>query len=774
SRRIRRAAIELAELDADAEQWRAEIHSDPGPGIADRLREWLSRGRQDATAEAGYRLVADLERLYGRDGRRERLEQSLDRMRNVPASSDWAVALADVSELTAWEQIPRLCTALADARSSVLYALPSRERLALLDAMQNLDTEAFVVYQDIDTGGALSRAELLALSAALIDCSYGAGLLSGTERATLVKDLSLENVDTLELAEYRRIVARLKRAPSWAVGTIRHTFAEALVRYSALEPGALRFSDDLLRGSSMWLLGDTLKVLSRDLDAIRGSVVQFNGRTVASAVALNGGIAKGRLRIFETIQAVESSVLQATDIVVLPETIAELSPVAGILTLGEGNPLSHVQLLARNFGIPNVAIGQEAVEYLRAIENSTVVLVVDNDGNVILRLDDSETAGLFADLATAQAQSADRFRVPLPDLNGVQLLPLSALRRELSGRLVGPKAANLGELNRLFPGRVAPAIAVPFGVYAAHLQAANLSERVNTLFNAKENGDMSAVEFNRSIATVRVEIAALNLDGQVRSELIDLMHELFGEPGTYGVFVRSDTNVEDLPRFTGAGLNETVPNVVGLDAQLNAIPRVWSSVFSPRALAWRSNVLENPEHIYASVLLMKSVPATKSGVLVTANLFDRELPALTASVAWGVGGAVAGEPAETTVIQKNSTEIYSEAKTAYQREIVATGGVALKPAPAGPVLSANEISALRRLAVEVKEKYAPVFDDAGHPRPWDIEFGFVDGELTLFQIRPLVERGNRTADSLLRQLLPDIESVGKGSTTVYVHEWVHP
>src|SRR5690606_33072921 len=122
------------------------------------------------------------------------------------------------------------------------------------------------------------------LSAALVDCAYGAGLLSGTERATLVKDLPLESVGTLALADYRRIVTRLKRAPSWAVGTIRHTFAEALRRYSALEPAALRFSDDLLRGSPMWLLGDTLKVLSRDLDAILGSVVQFNVRAVASAV----------------------------------------------------------------------------------------------------------------------------------------------------------------------------------------------------------------------------------------------------------------------------------------------------------------------------------------------------------------------------------------------------------------------------------------------------------------------------------------------------------
>ncbi|ANO51574.1 PEP/pyruvate-binding domain-containing protein [Woeseia oceani] len=772
SRRIRRAAIELAELDADAEQWRAEIHSDPGPGIAARLRQWLDQGRQAATTEAGYALVADLGRLYGRDGRRERLDLSLERMRNTRASSNWAAGLAGVSALPAREQIPRLCSALAEARSSLLHTLPARGRLALLDAMQNLDTEVFVVYQDIDGRESMTRADLLMLSAALVDCAYGAGLLSVTERSTLLTGLSLDSVDALALDDYRRIIARLKRAPGWAVGSIRHTFAEALVRYSALEPGALRFSDDLLRGSSMWLLGDTLKVLSRDLDAIRGSVVQFNGRTVASAVALNGGIATGRLRIFESIQAIESAVLQASDIVLLPETIAELSPVAGILTLGEGNPLSHVQLLARNFGIPNVAIGQDAVEYLRAVADSTVVLVVDNDGNVILRPADTATAGLLSGQPTAQARSAERFRVPLPDLSGVQLLPLSALGRELSGRLVGPKAANLGELNRLFPGRVAPAIAIPFGVYAAHLQAASLGERIGKLFAAKENGALGTEEFDKAIAAVRAEIAALNLDGRVRSELTGLMRKEFGEPGTYGVFVRSDTNVEDLPRFTGAGLNETIPNVVGLNAQLNAIPRVWSSVFSPRALAWRSNVLENPEHIYASVLLMKSVPATKSGVLVTANLFDRDVPALTASVAWGVGGAVAGEPAETTVIHKDSSEIYSEAKSAYRREILASGGVAWKPAPAGPVLRANEIDALRRLAVEVNEKYAAVFDDAGHPRPWDIEFGFVDGELTLFQIRPLVERGNRDADSILRQLLPDIASPGDRSASVALHERV--
>jgi len=149
------------------------------------------------------------------------------------------------------------------------------------------------------------------------------------------------------------------------------------------------------------------------------------------------------------------------------------------------------------------------------------------------------------------------------------------------------------------------------------------------------------------------------------------------------------------------------------------------------------------------------VPSNKSGVLVTANLVEANQPGLTVSTALGVGGAVAGEAAESVIIRPDATTLLvSEAKTPYQRQLAAAGGVEWLPAASGPVLNREEIRQLITLAAEVNAKYAPVHDETGRQRPWDIEFGFVDGQLTLFQIRPLVQRKTERADRAFELLRP--------------------
>ena len=73
-----------------------------------------------------------------------------------------------------------------------------------------------------------------------------------------------------------------------------------------------------------------------------------------------------------------------------------------------------------------------------------------------------------------------------------------------------------------------------------------------------------------------------------RRRLREAMDREFGpRASSGGVFVRSDTNVEDLPGFTGAGINLTLPNVVGFENVMKALGEVWASPFSPRSFAWR-------------------------------------------------------------------------------------------------------------------------------------------------------------------------------------------
>ena len=61
-------------------------------------------------------------------------------------------------------------------------------------------------------------------------------------------------------------------------------------------------------------------------------------------------------------------------------------PAAGILTQGEGNVLSHVQLLARALGIPNVVLGPERLRSsIAPHDGQQVFLIVTPGGRVIIK-----------------------------------------------------------------------------------------------------------------------------------------------------------------------------------------------------------------------------------------------------------------------------------------------------------------------------------------------------------------------------------------------------
>ncbi len=242
------------------------------------------------------------------------------------------------------------------------------------------------------------------------------------------------------------------------------------------------------------------------------------------------------------------------------------------------------------------------------------------------------------------------------------------------------------------------------------------------------------------LAKIRDRIRRMPLLPRFETDLKAALTQSFGPDGTYGVFVRSDTNAEDLPQFSGAGLNLTVPNVVGYDKIVEAIKNVWASPFEERAFDWRARILENQEDVYPSILMLRTVRSAKSGVLVTVNLEDGSTDDITVNVNEGVSAVVDGGTAESLLLEPDGgVRLLQQARSPYRKVVDERGGFRFVP-PVGDdrVLTDGDIVQLRAMVQTINERYPKAKRPDGTPLPWDIEFGFEGGELRLFQIRPLV------------------------------------
>ena len=170
-------------------------------------------------------------------------------------------------------------------------------------------------------------------------------------------------------------------APAWGTQALRYHFQDGMAKLAEVEPLADLFIQDQLRGSPLLLYSQVLDGLLRDANRLAGVQHKLYGRDVGVGLsALNPGLARGILNASPNMSRLEQ--FRADGIYVLPETVANLPPLAGILTAGAGNPLSHVQLLARNLGIPNVAVDEALLAEVRTRDSQLVVLAVSPGGVV--------------------------------------------------------------------------------------------------------------------------------------------------------------------------------------------------------------------------------------------------------------------------------------------------------------------------------------------------------------------------------------------------------
>ena len=83
--------------------------------------------------------------------------------------------------------------------------------------------------------------------------------------------------------------------------------------------------------------------------------------------------------------------------------------------------------------------------------------------------------------------------------------------------------------------------------------------------------------------------------------------------------VRSSATAEDLPFASFAGQQDSYLDVTGADAVVEAVRRCWASLWTERAVAYRSaNGISNRD-VGLAVVVQVMVDAETAGVLFTAN-----------------------------------------------------------------------------------------------------------------------------------------------------------
>jgi phosphoenolpyruvate synthase/pyruvate phosphate dikinase len=470
----------------------------------------------------------------------------------------------------------------------------------------------------------------------------------------------------------------------------------------------------------------------------------------------------------------ENVTLSPDKVYVFHHPPSNLKPVAGIATVTEGNMVSHIQLLARNLGIPNAVVSAENAESMKAYNGKQVFYAVSNKGTVIMKLA-SKMDPAERKLFEQKKRSEEKISIPINkiDLSNPHVLNLNTINASHSGNICGPKAANLGQLKSMFPENVVEGLVVPFAVFRQHMNQTipgletNYWAMMIGIFDTAECyrcSGMSEPDIENFILqkldTLRTLIKKMPFLPAFREELHQQFQSVFGKPmGKVPVFVRSDTNMEDLKDFTGAGLNLTVFNVVDIEKIFQGIRDVWASPYTERSFKWRQRYMNNPENVFPSIVIIPSVDADHSGVMITKGITTGREDDITAAFNYGVGGAVDGQAAETWLLSANGMSyLIAPAREPSYLSIPATGGSVHRQATFEKrILPPDQLDALRALSQRVEQEL-PNAQGIHTQGPFDMELGFKDNKIWLFQVRPFVENKQAAASEYLQHITPSFDA----------------
>ncbi len=314
--------------------------------------------------------------------------------------------------------------------------------------------------------------------------------------------------------------------------------------------------------------------------------------------------------------------------------------------------------------------------------------------------------------------------------------------------IVGGKNASLGEMISNLSGlgiTVPGGFATTAAAYRDFLSVDGLDKRINATLDGLDVDDIEAL--SKAGKSIREWILTASLPDRLMNDVRVAWDEM-SAGRDIAVAVRSSATAEDLPDASFAGQQETFLNVRGLDNVVEALHKVYASLFTDRAIAYR--VHQDFEHslvaLSVGVQMMVRSDIGSSGVMFTLDTESGFRDAIFITASWGLGETVV-----QGAVNPDEFYVYKPALEAGDFPILRKnlGGKAIKmvystdPKSDSTVetvdvadadsmrfsLADDDIIELSKMAATIEKHYQ---------RPMDIEWGLDgdDGKLYILQARP--------------------------------------
>jgi pyruvate,water dikinase len=289
---------------------------------------------------------------------------------------------------------------------------------------------------------------------------------------------------------------------------------------------------------------------------------------------------------------------------------------------------------------------------------------------------------------------------------------------------VGGKNANLGEMTQAgIP--VPPGFAITAYAYKRFITETGIAEKIYNTIKETVTDINNPQQYEEASKKVRSIIEATPMPLEIKEAIQGAYKELGKLAGSSQVFVavRSSATAEDLPDASFAGQQETYLNVRGTEDLIDKTIKCWSSLFTPRAIFYRTQKGFRHENVLISVGVQKMVNAKAAGVAFSINPVTGDPNQIVIEGNWGLGESVVSGSVtpDDYIVDKETLKIVDKKiakKTVEYIRDPKTGKTVHAEVPAErqnqPCLNDKEIVKIAELVKHIEKHYGG--------RPQDIEW----------------------------------------------------